>query len=92
MSMSTHIVGFRPPDKKWNKMKEIWIACESEDVPIPEEVSAFFDHEPPGDRPGSEVDIGKSIRKWSDDSRQGFEVELAKLPPDVKVLRFYNAW
>ena len=92
MSMSTHIVGFRPADEKWNKMKATWLACENAGVPIPKEVEAFFDHEAPGDKPGAEVEIKAAMREWKDEYRQGFEVDIMKLPPDVKVLRFYNSW
>jgi hypothetical protein len=90
--MSTHIVGFRPADEKWNKMKATWLACEDAGVPIPEEVKAFFHYESPGDKPGIEVEIKEALREWTDDCRQGYEVDLTKLPPDVKVLRFYNSW
>jgi len=93
MSMSTHIVGFRPPDEKWNKMKATWLACENAGVPIPKEVEAFFNYVAPGDRPGAEVEIKAAMREWKDEyDRQGFEVDITKLPPDVKVLRFYNSW
>lgn len=92
MSTSAHIVGFRPADEKWNKMKATWLACENAGVPIPQEVEAFFGHESPGDKPGAEVEIKAAMREWKDEYRQGFEVDITKLSPDVKVLRFYKAW
>jgi hypothetical protein len=92
MSMSTHVVGFRPADKKWHQMKKIWQDCEAADVPIPKEVLEFFDHEDPADKPGAEVELKDALREWHGDGRSGYEVDIMKLPPDVKILRFYNAW
>ena len=92
MSMSTHIVGFRPADAKWKKMKAVWDACEAARTEIPKEVFNFFGESPPGDKPGAEVDIKTALREWSDETRSGYELDLEKLPTDVKVLRFYNSW
>lgn len=90
MGMSTHIIGFRPPDEKWKKMKIIWDACEAADVTPPEEVLIFFDHEPPDDK-GVEVAI--EAKDWSDkDMSQGYEVDITKLPKGLTIIRFYNSW
>ena len=56
MSMSTHIVGFRPPDEKWHQMKAIYDACTKAEVKIPDEVDEFFNFEPP-DHQGVKVDL-----------------------------------
>jgi len=71
--MSTHVVGFRPPDEKWKKMKAVWDACEAAGAKIPDEVSDFFDGEEPDAR-GVEVDLEESdvAKKWRDDGREGF--------------------
>jgi hypothetical protein len=45
MSISMHVVGFRPPDEKFNKMKAIWDACKSANVEVPKEVGEFFNWE-----------------------------------------------
>ena len=91
--MSTHVVGFRPADEKWNKMKKIWNACESAGVEIPKKVDDFFNNEAPGDKPGIEVELKSAVRPWSSKfAEEGYEVDIAKLPPDVKVIRFYNSY
>lgn len=92
MGMSTHIVAFRQPDEKWNKMKAVWVACEKAGVSIPRDVEEFFNHENPNDKMGMEVKINKALSGWGDGSRQGYEVDLEKLPKDVKILRFYNSY
>lgn len=56
MSMSTNVVGFRPPDAKWEKMKAIYDACETAGVSIPDEVDEYFNGEPPDDA-GVKVDL-----------------------------------
>ena len=93
MGMSTHVVGFRPPDEKFQKMKAVWEACEKAGVRPPREVDDFFKGERP-DENGVVVPIERSIcvREYKSDSEEGFEVDVTKLPPDVKIVRFYNAW
>lgn len=92
--MSTHIVGFRPADDKWRKMKAVYEACEAAGTAIPPEVIRFFCNEPPGDKPGVEVEVEdhKAVKPYSADMRDGFEVDLTKLPQDIKMLRFYNSY
>ena len=93
MGMSTHVVGFRPADEEWNRMKAAYDSCIAAGVEIPTSVDKFFDHEPPGDRPGMEVNINSAVREWTDKNcRGGYEIELRKLPANVKVIRFYNSW
>lgn len=89
MSMSTHVVGFRPPDKLWLQMKEVWDACVAANILHPPEVESFFDGEPP-DPSGVHVEIDAT--EWRDDMREGYEVDVRSLPEHVYVIRFYNSW
>ncbi|HEC72098.1 MAG: hypothetical protein ACTSW7_00740 [Candidatus Thorarchaeota archaeon] len=90
MSMSTHVVGFKPPDEKWKKMKDIWDACNVAAVPIPDEVNKFFGYSIP-DSAGVEAEI--EYRAYDDgNGRDGFEVDIKKLPEDVTIIRFWNSW
>jgi hypothetical protein len=96
MSMSTHVVGFKPPDETWKKMKAVWDACTEAGIEAPEEVRGFFPGEEPTDS-GVEVDqedliYAGAIEKWSANWREGFEIIVEKIPPDVKIIRVYNAW
>lgn len=91
MGMSMHIVGFTPPDEKWLKMKKIWDACEAADIEMPEEVEEFFNYEPP-DEEGVLINLkntGFAVKEWSAEMEEGFQVELSKLPKDIKLIRFY---
>lgn len=93
MAMTTHAVGFRPTDAEWNKMKAAWDACEEAGAPIPDVVSAFFDHEDPSDKPGQEVNIKEAVSYWNDEfSNVGYEIDVRKLPPNVNIIRVYNSY
>lgn len=89
MSMSTHVIGFKPPDQKWHLMKAVYDACELAEVAPPSEVSNYFDHQEP-DAAGVEVEIPHEA--WVDDMRKGIQVDLSKITSDVKVIRFYNSY
>ena len=93
MSMSTHIVGFRPPDEIWHKMKKVFDACRAAGVPIPREVERFFNDEVP-DISGLKIDMTDhpSVMRYKDDMREGFEVDIKSLPPHITRIRFYNSW
>lgn len=95
MSMSTHIIGIRPPDDHWRRMKEVWDACKMAEVTPPVAVSEFFNHETPDDK-GVTVDLkysdDPSVSEWYDTAANGYEVDITKLPSDVTIIRFYNAW
>lgn len=90
MSMSMHVIGLKPVDEKWLKFKAIWDACESAKVKVPKEIVDFFDDCYPRDDTGIEVDI--DFKKYNDDMREGFDVDISTLPKDVKIIRFYCSW
>lgn len=89
MSMSTHVVGFRAPDNKWKRMKAVWDACNEANIPVPPEVDEFFGYEDP-DLSGVTVEL--SYQSWSEGMREGVEVMMDELPPDLTSIRFYNSY
>ncbi len=95
MGMSSRVTGFKPPNLKWRQMKAIYDACELADVSIPDEVDRYFEGERP-DESGVAVSLTyplhEAVKEYRDDMEQGYEVDLTKLPPDVKILRFVNSW
>ncbi len=90
MSVSLYVTGFVPPDSEWRAMKKIWDACEAADVEVPKKVVAFFNHESP-DESGVSVDLTNAgcVKDWSSDYESGYEVDLAKVPEHVKIIRCY---
>ncbi len=91
--MSTHVIGVRPPDEKWKEMKDIWDACEKGDISTPDEVLEFFNYEPP-DKDGVLVDLDteSGVVDWREDDSEGYQIEILKLPANIKFVRVYNAW
>lgn len=92
MGMSTHVIGFRKPDAKWNKMLAARNACTDAGIAIPDDISDFFEWEHPRGRPGMEVRINEAVTPYSDDMKEGYEVDVSKLPEGVSVVRFYNSY
>lgn len=91
MSMGSYIVGFCKPDEQFQKMVAVYNACKEAHVDLPEEVSDFFDDTEP-DASGMEIDIRDSVEEWSGDMSEGFEIDISKLPKNVKYIRFYNSY
>lgn len=91
MGVSSHVYGFVPPDEKWQAMKKVWDACEAAGIVPPKEVAAFFGWETP-DSQGVKLEIQQAVKEYRGDAENGFEVEIAKLPPNVKVIRFVNSY
>lgn len=96
MSMSTHAIGFKPPDAKWKKMKKAWDACNEAGVDPPKEVDDFFDGESPDD---SGVEVSEdtlekcgALSEFKGDMVDGWEIHIDKLPKDVKIVRVYNSY
>lgn len=93
MGMSMHITGFRPADDRWKRMKAVYEACEAAGVDVPEDVEEFFDYQSPGDKPGMEVEIedSEAVSEWHDECGSGYEIDVAKLPKDIVIIRVYVA-
>lgn len=87
--MSMHVIGFRPPDEKWRKMSAVYHSCVSAGIDPPNEVHQFFDYCPP-DLKGIEVEL--PLIEWNDSGREGFDLEIAKIPEKVTHIRFYSSW
>lgn len=91
MPSSFRVIGFMPPDDDWRKMADVWFACERAGIDIPEKVEAYFDEGAP-DPHGQEIDLTHLTRDWKAPPgwpAEGMEIEVAKIPAKVKILRFY---
>jgi len=89
MSMSTHVVGFRPPDKEWKKMKAAWDTCTAANVAPPGEVERFFGYQKPN---AYGIEIKLDVEELTEEGVVGFDVILSKVPKSVDRIRFYNSW
>jgi hypothetical protein len=95
MGMHSYVLGFREPDEKWHQMKSVWDACKAADIDSPKEVEMFFGGEAP-DPSGIETPLsyGKSpcCSEYKSDMREGFEIDISKLPDNITKIRFVNAY
>jgi hypothetical protein len=95
--MSTHVEGFIPPDEKFNKMFRAYEACEVAGIRPPKEVTDFFNGVAP-DPAGVRISLNydkkykDAVTEYNEDDGQGYEIDLTKLPKDIKVIRFTNSW
>ena len=97
MSMSTVVEGFIPPDKKFQEMLAVYRSCQAAGVAPPQQVISFFNGEEP-DEAGVRINLSydkrhkDAVREYSNADCSGYEIELAKLPKDIKLLRILNCW
>jgi hypothetical protein len=92
--MRTHVIGIKPHDEKWKKMKAIWDNCEEMGITVPTEVSYYFNWESP-DEQGVVLQLQQMpgvVEKFSNEYSSGFVVNVDKLPEDIKQIRFTNSW
>lgn len=89
MGMSTHVIGFAPPDEAWEKMRDVYLACQRAGVEVPDAILKFFDYEAP-DPSGVKVKIPE--RDFLDDGSSGIEIDVKDIPAHVTKIRFFNSW
>lgn len=93
MSMSQIIVGFRAPDDTWRKYKEVYDACTHAGVTVPEEVEEFFNWDEPNELGIREnISNTEAVTPYNAEMREGFDIELAKLPANITHIRVYNSY
>ncbi len=95
MGMNMHIIGLRPATEDYKKKMAAYYACKEAAIEIPDELDAYFNFEPPNPD-GMEVDIDAEeldcVEDYNEQSKEGFTVEIAKLPAGVEFIRFYNSY
>jgi hypothetical protein len=95
MGMSMSVKGIIPgTDERFQSMLRIYRECESAGITVPLAVLEFFNHEEP-DPVGIVVDIKDAVNRYEapkDYAAEGFEVDISKLPKDVKLVRFVNSY
>ncbi len=94
MAMSTHVNGIKPPNDKWREMKAVYDACQAAGIAIPKDVSNYFGHSQPDEKGVllSQRELGDAVTEWDTEMQNGYEVDIAKLPKDVVIIRFVNSY
>lgn len=93
MGMSSRVYGIKPADEKYKKMLEIYNLCKESKVNIPDEVVDFFDNEPPESK-GVIIELKQfgCLTSYNEEMVDGYEIELGKIPKDIKIIRFVNCY
>lgn len=101
MGMSTSIIGVRDLRQQFDKMWKAKEACEQAGIGYPEEVKKYFVDYINESKPAVESEMlhfdlkntsGVTLYNNPDAASVGYEVDIRKLPKDVKIIRFYNSW
>ena len=100
MSSSLYVVGFRPPDEEWQRMKAAYDACKSAGVDPPKKIESFFNHDAPDDAgvlvrmacDYSSKERHVSVEDYVENGYQGFTVDLTKLPEGLRYIRFFISY
>lgn len=104
MGMSTHVVGIRNLDGKFKNMLAVKNACVQAGIDFPLEVIEYFEangvsefdmHMEDEDLADEMVTIDINEEAWSSyqrEMRDGCEIDITKLSPEIKAIRFYNSW
>ena len=93
MSMFSYVEGIVPPDEEWKKMKTAYDACKAAGVTPPSDITSFFNGKDP-DPSGVIIRLEKheSVGEYKADMRDGFTVDISRLPKTVKLIRFVNSY
>lgn len=98
MSASLSIKGVKPPTKEYLDKLNAYRACEAAGVPVPKEILDFFEDRNLNGVDPNGIEVGltwsgstsrhhASLKECSGERGWGFDVDLDKLPPGVKILR-----
>jgi len=93
MSMSTSVIGIRPPTDDYKKKVAAYLACDAAGVPAPKELDDYFDGLQPKhiDPNGMRVELGHpAVTTYRGEDGSGLDVDLTKLPEGITKIRFIN--
>ena len=107
MGMSTCVVGIIPKDDdEFKRMTSILTNCIVQEIAPPKEVLDYFnidlgeddylcDCEEVLDEKGVIVEdslIKAAVEAYSGEMESGYDIDIRKLPSNVKIIRVYNSW
>lgn len=90
MSMSSYVYGLRDTkDPEYQKMAAALNACVAANLPLPKPLEQYFKG---SSDPEESLQVEIKFKKVNKEMTTCYDVILADLPPDVKVIRFCNSW
>ena len=89
-----HIKGIREPDQEFMDMKAVYEACKKAGISVPDRVQEFFDWQDPSPLGiVSDLDLSDAVQAYDDGKgREGFDVDISRLPKNITHIRFYLHW
>jgi hypothetical protein len=101
--MRSYLEGVRPQDKRWLRMKNAYESCMAAGVAVPQDVLDYFDFDSYEEEyiteegPAEPLADGHKIHcdaitRHGEEMQDGFIVDLRKLDPAIKILRFVNSY
>jgi hypothetical protein len=93
MGMSTYVTFITPAtDPTFIKMKAAYDACVAANVPLPNEVEDYFNHDAPSAKLEVQVEDGVHYHQYSKDTYDHIDVFVGKIPEGVSIIRFTNSY
>ncbi len=100
MSATYYVTGLRDRSSAEHQKKvAVLLACKEAGVDLPKELEKYFKvdgrylkYVSPDDAAAIDLRELEIAKPWNDDSSNGFEVDLDKIPEGVKTIRFSISW
>jgi len=94
MGVDLGVKGIRDLDGKFAEMMKIKKLCEKSKISYPIEVQQYFgpsigEDEELITEEMSDIDINGCMKEWGNEYAQGYEIDVKKIPKDVKKIRVY---
>lgn len=86
MAMVVNIIGLESDDDTYQKMRDVYYACDKANIEPPEEVLEYFNFEPPKDEP-PQIDISECITKRDVEYTDSWEICVSKIPVTTSFIR-----
>lgn len=72
-------------------MADVFFACQRAGIDLPSQVEAYFEDGAP-EKHGKQLILNHLTREHSAEMQWGLEIEVDKIPKDVKLLRFHVSY
>jgi len=89
MGANMHLEGVKTFGDKEKAMKRIYDTCKEYGIDMPDEVRCFFKDEDGFTTP---LEQHGCCTKLNEEYRDGFEVDVAKIPLSIKTIRFFISY
>ena len=97
MSISTEVIGLTDPEdptyKKMLALKRAFDAAGGDPGKYPKVLVDYYaarGADPCDEESALEVQL--PLRDWSTEMREGYELDVADIPPGLKTIRFFNSY